>query len=548
MQFYNKEGIVVVLKKSIFLFLTVIWAGFFMTAPVIAKSNLSNYMDYLKPDLTKKTNLNQAQDRLIKKQKITKSKLSVNRYIDNREIGIFLNTNLDDLKKVYPNNSEFTKTVKYIAGIVLTIPWNKLEPEEANYDFSQIDEAIDWCKLHQKLLILQIPSSGYSLTTDSQINSYTPEWFYRSDAKFIEYKNAHNQSCKMPVPWDDTYLAKWVNFIMAVGKKYDGNHYLHSISITGGGYDTNTAILPDNITEPTRQEIYTKLKTDFKLNQKVAVDNWKYICDLYAKAFPESSLNFGLNPPIPRRIGEDSLDEISNYIIFRYGKKIFLTRQNVNSSKNTFDDYRLLLKFHTDTYTALQLSDSIDAEMFRKITKWALTDGVSILQIPYPLLENLTNDTNLNMFKDFRRRLGFQLVFLKANFPKEIDFDDDITMDFTFDNNGVAPAINYTKELDKQIPASYKIEITFKNKDNQIKAISYHTPKPPTNSWKSAAPITWSEDLKTTGIARGSYSLFLSLMDKETDQKLNLLDYHQVLPNAQPEIKNSLFIGKIIIK
>ncbi len=508
-----------------------------LNVPVIeAKTNINDYLDYVKPNFKRPKNLNQSQDRLIKKQNIKKSALAVAKYVENNDIGIFLKANLTDLQVNYPKNADFTRLNQFVEGVVVRFPWSQIQLAEDNLDFSKIDEALAWCKLHHKMLILEIPSTG--LTN-------TPNWLNDSDVKFITYKDKSQRTQKMVLPWDDVYLARWSNFLLALGKKYDGNPYIHSVSITGGGFDTNTSILPNNLDEVSQKEFMTNLNTNYKLSQKTVVENWKFMVDSFAKAFPATRLNFGLNPPIPKRIGEDSLDEISNYFIFRYGRKIYLTRQNVVSVKNTFDDYRLITKFHNDTYTGLSISKNINAGMFMKISKWALSDGVSIIQMPYQLLSELTNTSYLTQFRDFRRRLGYQIALEKVAMPENIEFEDDIPVTFNFYNNGIAPAINSTKEADKEIPASYKIEITFKDENNKVKAISYHTPNQPTNTWKSNSSVTWTEDLKTPGIEKGRYTLYLSLVDKDSHTSINMLN---ILNPAKPEVSNNICIGKINIK
>ena len=73
------------------------------------------------------------------------------------------------------------------------------------------------------------------------INS--PEWVYRGGAKPFDlqkHRSAlsenHPPDMRMPVPWDEVYLAKWEAFVQAFGKRYSGNPTIYSIQMTGGGY------------------------------------------------------------------------------------------------------------------------------------------------------------------------------------------------------------------------------------------------------------------------------------------------------------------------
>lgn len=83
------------------------------------------------------------------------------------------------------------------------------------------------------------------------------------------------------------------------------------------------------------------------------MEHWKYVADIFPKAFPHTRLNFDIDPPTPNRAGQDSLDEISDYLIYRYGQRIYLTRQGIGDAKHGFDQYRVLLKFHGDTLTGI---------------------------------------------------------------------------------------------------------------------------------------------------------------------------------------------------
>src|SRR5262249_18297179 len=154
-------------------------------------------------------------------------------------------------------------------------------------------------------------------------------------------------------------------------------------------------------------------------NQKQIVDHWKYVADIFPQAFPNTRLNFAINPTTPNRAGEDALDEISDYLLFRYGEHIYITRQGLKSGKNGFDDYRVLLKFRPDTYTGISLQANLDKDDLEKISKTALDDGICFIEIPAEILNS--SDASIKQSLDkLSSHLGFQLISQKVSIPTEL--------------------------------------------------------------------------------------------------------------------------------
>ncbi len=246
------------------------------------------------------------------------------------------------------------------------------------------------------------------------------------------------------------------NFIQDLGARYDKNATIHSIGITGGGTLGSTQIVPDFANKADYSALEETLKTKFEMSNRQLVGHWKYVADLFPKAFPNARLNFDIDPPTPNRAGQDSLDEISDYLVYRYGQRIYLTRQNIVDAKHGFDQYRVLLKFRPDTLSGLQVHNKIDPEELDKLAKFALDDGVSFAEIPAQFF--FSKDSLITAWLEkLRSHLGFQLISEKVQVPADLKVGQPLKAAFTFENVGSAAPMKPARYLDKDRSSSFKI-------------------------------------------------------------------------------------------
>ncbi|MBI2811484.1 MAG: DUF4832 domain-containing protein [Candidatus Melainabacteria bacterium] len=301
------------------------------------------------------------------------------------------------------------------------------------------------------------------VTTCGLTDSDTPKWVYDSGAKSVSYTGADGKPYLMPVFWD------------------------------------------------------------FGMNQRQLVQHWKYVADLFPHAFPSCRLNFDIDPPTANRAGEDSLDEISDYLIYRYGQRVYLTRQNVADVKHGFDQYRVLLKFKPDTVTGYRLAPAITAESLDKLAKFALDDGISFVEVPSQFF-TAKDSTIVKTLDQLRSKLGYQLVSQNITLPADVKSGQPLKASFTFLNLGSAPAMRPSRQFDKDVASSYKVQLELRDGNGKPVVLSLHTPQIPTQKWIAGKPVTWEEELKMPKLTPGQYSVYLSLVDADTKRKLQLLD------------------------
>ena len=316
-----------------------------------------------------------------------------------------------------------------ISGLSCLLPWRVLQPQEDKFDWQIIDGLLAVCEEHHKQLILRISTAG--MEQPSIVNSArcdTPDWVFAAGAKSITYKGQDGREHVMPIFWDGTYLAKWANFINELGKRYDKSDAFQSIGITGGGFLGGTNVMPElGGDNKYIAEITDKLKTTYNMSPRQLVNHWKYVADIFPRAFQKQRLNFDLDPPTADRKGQDCLDEIGDYLVYRYGERVYLTRQNVKDDKHGFDQYRLVLKYKNDTLTGIQTTPALFAEGSKnilgqtlpKIAKNAFDDGLSFTEIPAAFFDSADNAVK-NWITQMRLHLGYQLILTEFTFPSPV--------------------------------------------------------------------------------------------------------------------------------
>lgn len=466
--------------------------------------------------------------------------------VANREIGIFATIKREDLS----NNEIVNKLLdnEDVNGISATFTWRDLNPQEDKYEWQKLDNLLELAKKHDKTLILRVTTCG----VDENAVSDTPDWVLEGEGKesvvkTLTYKDAAGKDHKMPIFWDSSYLAKWGNFVQDMGKRYDKNTALHSVGITGGGVRGGTLVVPE-LTVPINKEKYKELERvlvkEHGMSQRQLVEHWKYVADIFPKAFPTARLNFNIDPPTPNRAGQDSLDEISDYLIYRYGQRVYLTRMNVADAKHGFDQYRVMLKFRPDTLTGYDLDEKITVADLAKLEKNAFDDGASFVEAPAKFFLN-EDDATKKAVVNLREHLGYQLVTQKVTLPEGIKAGEPIKMTFTFANIGAATAMRPVRELDKDVASSYRLMVELQDANGKPKCIFLQTPTIPTNKWLSGKPIVWEDELKPTNkIKPGEYNVLMSLVEPDTKRKINMLN--SISQDVKAE--SSISLGKIKVE
>jgi hypothetical protein len=515
--------------------------GIIGNQPAVGKSQAREMLHYLNPLPEKGTYLNESQDRLIKKKAFKIDQLPDVAAVQNKEVGIFALVS----DKQLADTAFVEKLLAHpqVNGLSVMFTWAELEPKSEEFNWAPVDQVLEAAAKYNKNVILRVSTAG----VDKAGNNDTPDWVFAGNIKALPYTGADGKPHKMPIFWDSTYLAEWNNFIKEMGGRYDKHPNIHSIGITGGGIGGGTTVIPvfaqagvapdKSVAGATEQ----KLKAEFGMSPRQLVEHWKYVADLFPQAFPSARLNFDIDPPTPNRAGQDALDEISDYLVYRYGGRVFLTRQNIANDKHGFDQYRVLLKFHPDTYTGYQLTSTVTPPMMANLAKFALDDGISFAEVPADLITS--TDTGVQAaLKHMTSHMGYQVLSQKAVLPAEVESGKPLKASFTFMNVGSATPMRPLRAFDKDAPSSYKVQIELRDPSGKPVVISLHTPETGTHQWAAGKPISWEEELKMPKLQPGEYKVFMSIVDADTKRKLNFLDG---ITQKEPAPSNAVALGSI---
>jgi hypothetical protein len=501
---------------------------------------------YLKPTELK-NDLNEGQDRTIKQRTFKSSQNADIHGVFNPTIGAYAAVSTTELK-----DSEALKKLldsDKVAGLSALLTWSELEPVEGKYDWKLIDDALNLCQTHGKYLILRVSTCGLDSAQQSG-DSDTPKFVFDAGSKALTYNGVDGKAHRMPIFWDKTYLAKWANFVKAMGDKFDKNESLHSVGITGGGILGSTLIVPDfNHNAENYKTLEQILTNEHGMSPEKIVAHWKYVADVFPRSFEKTRLNLDIDVPVQSRGGQTMLDEISDYLVYRYGERIFITRQNIADAKHGFDQYRVIVKLKNDTYTGYAVNDKVTTGDWPRLVKNSLNDGVSFMEIPGKYFSDETPAV-VSALENLKNHLGYQIACQQVKMDADIKCGEPLKASFVFANLGSSAPVRPKRQLDKDVPSSYQVGLEVKDEAGKSVVLSLVTPSTPTTHWFSGKPITCNSSFRLPAhLKPGNYSVSVVLINKDTKKRLRMIDARpQSEQLTAPDSSNtlpSLFIGKL---
>jgi hypothetical protein len=191
-----------------------------------------------------------------------------------------------------------------IKGISIRLTWSALEKEQGKYDWDELDAILKQCDFSGKSLIIRVLSGAYC-----------PEWLYKLGCQSFPfsmsetfYGGSTEVNCKMPLPWDETYLRCWESFVRALGDRYRDNPNVWAVQMAGGGWQ-GEMIMPCN-----GKEVINRWIEQYGYTEEKIVAAWKEIIDIYRTAFPEPMrLGLSITCPIGRRKHVYAMHEVVSY-------------------------------------------------------------------------------------------------------------------------------------------------------------------------------------------------------------------------------------------
>lgn len=199
--------------------------------------------------------------------------------------------------------------------------WQAIQPDSGSeYKWTQLDSQIAIAAAAGKKIGLSI-SAGLA----------TPDWVYSTPPVVYKYKMQERDPVTgelvgdQPLPWDTAYQAKWLNFVAALGDRYDGNPTISYIVLSGFmesfpmtfvktmGDDAAVNALAQN--PPAG---YPGLTTRYTDSSAAYIPAAQKIIDAFMKAFPNTSVILTIDHPFPTDIGTTDEQTIKNSALAQY--------------------------------------------------------------------------------------------------------------------------------------------------------------------------------------------------------------------------------------
>ena len=122
-----------------------------------------------------------------------------------------------------------------IAGVNKTFYWSQLEPEKGKFRWDIIDASLQkWSRAHKKL-IFRVSTSGFTNWERPYSGRGTPQWVLAEGVPTV----TETDGSVYPQYWNETYLAELRQFLLELGKRYDGNPSMPYLQMAvGSGGET----------------------------------------------------------------------------------------------------------------------------------------------------------------------------------------------------------------------------------------------------------------------------------------------------------------------
>lgn len=176
-------------------------------------------------------------------------------------------------------------------GYVLT-RWREAEPRPGEFDWSYLDAQVK-----------ALAALGKKVSIGVAAGQSSPDWLYEAGAKSfdtvveIPRQKDFCQRMRTPLPWDETFLKEWTEFVEALGKHFALNPHVTLVKMTGIAYRTDELLLPrETARHVTGQGRECAYPDDLRHWREAGYSLAKIerafarILNAYSKAFPNTSI------------------------------------------------------------------------------------------------------------------------------------------------------------------------------------------------------------------------------------------------------------------
>ena len=274
-----------------------------------------------------------------------------------------------------------TEGLDYLDGVLVRISWTNLNPQVGIYDWSYIDEQIEYAN-----------TRGIKITLAVMNGPYAPKWLADEGAIFIDYV-IRNDSRSLPLPWDEVYLSYYKEFIAALGERYkdsDTIALIHMTNATTNGFEM-------------QYNFSTEKEAEFQstgYSESALIDSWKGVIDAFANAFPSTPIDIEVHPVF---FSDEVPDQVVDYGLKTYGKQfgVFAAWWSEHNAMNVYTGaYSLIQRAQQESFASLQMVSAVDVGSnpittaeFTAALELAISNGIYYIEIWNADLINSDLDT-----------------------------------------------------------------------------------------------------------------------------------------------------------
>lgn len=220
--------------------------------------------------------------------------------------GLWVTQKLPETAAAFDEFASQVKASRNLTGVCVHIPWDRIQTNPGNPDFSAID---------QTLAILRASGMKYQICLKP--GAYTPAFVYADGAQSFETRvtNPHRANVgaaiKIPVPWDPIYQRDFSRIIQQLGERYSQDPLCVSVVLTCANFLSAEMHLPKTRSDLTRWQSLG----DY---EKKLLEVYQKYTDEWATAFPRQEISLHLSkvldlpPSFCERVIDHGLKEYPN--------------------------------------------------------------------------------------------------------------------------------------------------------------------------------------------------------------------------------------------
>jgi hypothetical protein len=234
-----------------------------------------------------------------------------------------------------------------VDGIVIRTFWSDVQPAPDRFDWSFLDSQVQAASVSGKKVILVILPGAF-----------TPSWALQGvqAAQFVvDYGFVQGTTVTLPMPWDATYLNRWLAFVRVLGQPYDSNPAVVNVPTAGPTSISEEMSLPD---DPTAVAKWKQLGYSLQKYEGA----WQQTLAAYMQAFPTTQISLTFYPglPIPDASAFTATRvDVASFAFTNYSQHVAFQENGLSARKAAPSlGYDLVQQYSTRTTVGFEMGTS----------------------------------------------------------------------------------------------------------------------------------------------------------------------------------------------